>query len=94
MSLDKLIKIGPDLKSGDEFKPLRHFNTFFPCHVFVIDNKGDDNHDGGHVVRHGEFDYADRDHRLWLGKLTFWALSEGYSVETVAKKDAEPEWNE
>lgn len=80
-------KVGPDIRSGDEFKPLKEFNTHFPAHVFVLDIKNDNE-----IVRHGEFDYANFEHRKWLGKLTFWALDNGYSIETVSKDDVEPEW--
>jgi len=80
-----LIIIGPDIRSGDEFKPLKEFNTHFPAYVFVLDIKQDNT-----IIKQGEFDYANFEHRKWLGKLTFWALSNGYSIETVAKKDVEP----
>lgn len=86
---NEIVKVGPDIRTGDEFKPLKEFNIHCPTHVFVIDIKNDDV-----VIRHGQFDYANFEHRKWLGKLTFWALSNGYSIETVAKKDVEPEWNE
>lgn len=87
--VDKFKKVGPDIKSGDEFKPLQQFNTYFPVHVFVLDIKDDNS-----VIRHGKIDYANRDHRSWLGRLSFWAMSNGYSVETVAAKDVEREWIE
>jgi hypothetical protein len=86
---DEVIKVGPNIRTGDEFKPLKEFNTHFPAHVFVLDLKDD-----RVVIKHGQFDYANFDDRKWLGKLTFWALSQGYSIETVAAKDVEPEWKE
>lgn len=80
----KLLIVGPDIKSGPEFKPLREFNVNCPVIVFVLDLKDDST-----VIAQGEMNYADSEHRRWLGKLSFWAYSNGYSVETAAKKDIE-----
>ena len=86
---DDVLKVGPDLTNGPEFEPLKIYNTQWPSHVFVLDIKDDNT-----IIAHGQFDYAKSDHRKWLGKITFWAMSKGYAVETVAAKDVEPEWKE
>lgn len=36
-----------------------------------------------------EIDYGNREHRIQLGKLTYWAVSNHYSIETMAKRDWE-----
>lgn len=38
------------------------------------------------VIREQEIDYGNHEHRKWLGKITYWACSNGMTVETSAAK--------
>lgn len=71
---------------GAENKRLDEINTHCPIYVFLIDLKNDDD-----VVATFELDYANYADRKRLGRISFWAISNGHSVETMAKGDAEPE---
>ncbi len=69
---------------GPENIPLINFNKTFKVAVFIIDLK---NHD--EIIDMREIDYGNPDDRRWLGKVSFWSWSKGYSVETMSLKDAE-----
>ncbi len=71
-------------KRGDENKPLKEINTYCPVMVFLIDLKNNDN-----VVATFEIDYANAADRKRLGRISFWAVSNGHSVETMLRADAE-----
>ncbi len=73
-------------RPGDENKRLENFNTYCPIYVFIIDLKNKDE-----IVYQTELDYANYADKKRLGRLTFWAVQNGHSVETMAKEDAEPE---
>lgn len=75
MANDK--KIQPNL-NGPESIPLRDHNQEFPMKVTVIDIKNDDK-----VLREETIDYANHEHRKWLGRVTYWACTNGYAVETM-----------
>jgi hypothetical protein len=70
---------------GDENKRLDNINTRCPVYVFLIDLKN-----GDEIVHQEELDYANYADRKRLGRLTFWAVMHGHSVETMNKVDAEP----
>jgi hypothetical protein len=70
---------------GDENKRLDEINTHCPIVVFVIDLQHEDE-----VVYQTELDYANYADRKRLGRLTFWAVMNGHSVETMSKADSEP----
>ena len=61
--------------SGPEFGPLRDFVKEFKILVEIFDKSGS-------LIRTERMDYGKREDRLWLGKLSFWAWSNGHSVET------------
>lgn len=61
--------------SGPEDMPLREYVKSFPMVVTIYN--GDD------IVREEHIDYGNFEHRKWLGKVTFWACSNGYTVETM-----------
>lgn len=71
-------------RPGDENKRLDNINTHCPIIVYIIDIAHDDN-----IVYQTELDYANYADRKRLGRLTFWAVSNGHSVETMKKEDAE-----
>jgi hypothetical protein len=65
---------------GEESVPLKEYVKHFPLTVTVYDAK--DN-----VIRQEHIDYGNFEHRKWIGRVTFWACSQGYVVETQAKKE-------
>lgn len=64
-------------------KPLAQINNYKPISVFIIDLKNDDD-----VVDTIELDLANSADRKTLGRITFWATENGYSVETMSREDA------
>lgn len=66
-------------KNGPEFAPLRNYVKSFKIIVEIFDK--DDN-----VIRTERMDYGEPEDRAWLGKLSFWSWSNGYSVETRQDK--------
>ena len=66
---------GMNKRSGPEFAPLRNFVKSFKIQVTIFDS--DDK-----IVREEVMDYGKPEDRMWLGKLSYWAWSEGYIVET------------
>lgn len=61
--------------NGPEGMPLKDFIRNFMITVSVFD--------GDRLIREETIDYGNKDHRQWLGKVTFWAVSNGYAVETT-----------
>lgn len=55
---------------------LNEYIKSFPLIVTVFDKK-----DCVIVERH--IDYSNREHRLFMGRLTIWAVNNGYIVETA-----------
>lgn len=72
-----------EYKKGVENLPLRQVNTSMPIMVYVINLKNDDE-----IVQELQLDYASFEDRKHLGRITFWAVSNGHSVETMSLKDA------
>jgi len=68
---------------GAENLRLAEINTHCPIMVFIIDLQHDDD-----VVFQTELDYANHADRKRLGRLTFWAVMNGHSVETMSRNDA------
>lgn len=54
--------------------PVREYVKHFPMMISV--------YDGDKLVKEQEIDYGKYEDRRFLGKLTYWALTEGYTVET------------
>lgn len=73
----------PEYRKGIENVPLLAPNTDCPIMVFVIDLKNNDE-----VVEQKELNLANHEHRKYLGKLTFWAVNNNHSIETMSVKDA------
>jgi hypothetical protein len=73
----------PEYRKGIENVPLLSPNTDCPIMVFVIDLKND-----SEVVEQKELNLANHEHRKYLGKLTFWAVNNNHSIETMSVKDA------
>ena len=70
-------------RAGVENLPLRQINTHCPIIVIVTDLSTDE------IVSTIELDYAKFDDRKHLGRLSFWAISNKHSVETMAKSDVD-----
>ena len=73
-------------RRGAENVPLREINKNMPVLVIVYDLRNNDN-----VVEEKRIDYGDAEDRKWLGRITFWAVTNHCSVETIAIVDAEAE---
>lgn len=41
----------------------------------------------GRKIRNEKINYGDREARLWLGRSTYWATTNGYMVQTCAEVD-------
>lgn len=69
-------------RQGIENVPLREINKSCPIIVIVTDLERDE------IVQTLEMDYAKIDDRRHLGRISFWAISNGHSVETMSRSDA------
>jgi len=69
---------------GPENLPLQSFNKSFIVVVFIYNLKNNDE-----VIDMRQIDYGSLEDRRWLGRVSFWAWSKGYSVETMRLSDAE-----
>lgn len=59
--------------------PLREYVNSLPMTITVYD--GDD------VIKQEHVDYGNYEHRKFLGRITFWALSNDYTVETCKSEE-------
>lgn len=71
---------------GAENKRIENYVTYCPIRVYIIDLAN-----GDEVVHEEELDYSNNADRRRLGRLTFWAIMNGHSVETMNRSDALPE---
>lgn len=71
---------------GAENVPLRDINKNLQCLVIVYDLRNQDA-----PLVENKINYGDAEDRKWLGRITFWALTNHCSVETIAIVDAEAE---
>ncbi len=78
------MKLEPPNPNGPESIPLRDYVKSFKVAVFIYDLKNNDE-----IIDMREIDFGNRDDKAWLSKVSFWAWSKGYSVETMSLKDAE-----
>lgn len=62
-------------KTGPEWAPLRKYVETFKIIVDIRDSSGK-------VIRTEAMDYGVSEDRLWLGKISFWAWSNGHEVVT------------
>lgn len=63
--------------------PLQSFVKSFLMVVSVIDLKDDK------VIQKFDLDYGNYEHRKFLGRVSYWAMSNGHAVETMSAKDWE-----
>ncbi len=78
-----------EYRNGAENVPLREINKNLQALVIVYDLKNDDK-----PLVEKRINYGDAEDRKWLGRITFWALTNHCSVETIAIVDAEVEVKE
>ncbi len=76
--MDKELKAKMDREAGPEFAPLKEIVREFKITVEISDSSGK-------VIRTEEIDYGSRDDKQWLGKLTYWALSNGNTMNMKRK---------
>ena len=77
-----------EYKRGIENVPLKEVNKNLPILVIIYDLRNNDN-----VVTEVRLNYGDYEERKYLGRLSFWALTNHCSIETIAIIDAEAERN-
>lgn len=75
-----------EYRRGMENIPLRSVNNSCPALVIVYDLRNGD----APIVEH-KIDYSNPEDRKWLGRITFFAMTNHCSVETMAIVDAEAE---
>lgn len=77
-------------RPGAEKVPQRgiNFNDARPIMVMIYDLSVSDDQDA--LVIEERLDYSKFDDRKRLGQLTFWAITNHHSVETIALEDAAP----
>ena len=66
-------------RNGPEFAPLRNYVKNYNILVEIYDK--DDN-----IIRTEQMDYGNYEDRIWLGRLSYWAWTNGHSVETRAEE--------
>lgn len=70
-------------RKGLENIPLQKINISMPAMVIVYDLNNDDN-----IVVEKQIDFANFEDRKYLGRISFWAMQNHHSVETIALVDA------
>ena len=75
-----------EYRKGAENVPLRQVNNSCPALVIVYDLKN-----GDKPVVENRIDFSNPEDRKWIGRITFWAMQNHCSVETIAIVDAEAE---
>lgn len=70
-----------DIPRGPEDVPLRNRITTLPIVILIIDVKSK------RKIREERIDFSDKEARGWLGKVTAWAVSNGYIIQTCAASD-------
>ena len=73
-------------RKGAENIPLREINKNLPILVMVYDLATDK------LIEEKRMDYGNAEDRKHLGRITFWALTNHCSVETIAMIDADKEY--
>lgn len=70
---------------GAENVPLPNINKNLPILVLIYNLKNNDE-----LVTELRLNYGNQDDRKHLGRITYWALTNHCTVETIAMSDAEP----
>lgn len=64
---------------GPENVPLKTVINDLQIVILIKDLKSNQ------IIRTEKINYGDREQRSWLGKVSYWAYNEGYSVETMSE---------
>lgn len=70
-----------DIPRGPEHIPLQNRISTLPIVILIIDVKSK------RKIREERIDFSDKEARGWLGKLSAWAFTNGYKLETCAESD-------
>lgn len=70
-----------DIPRGPEDIPLKQYIKEHWIIVTIVDIKSNTK------IRSEKINYSERDARLWLGKVTYWATTNKYEVRTCAEAD-------
>lgn len=70
-----------EIPRGPEDIPLKSYIKDHALIVTIIDVKSN------RKIREEKINYSDRELRIWLGKVTLWATSNGYMVQTCNEVD-------
>lgn len=70
-----------EIPRGPEDVPLRAYIKDMPLVILIKDIKSN------RVIREEKINYSEPEARKWLGRISYWACNNGYSVETMAEKD-------
>jgi hypothetical protein len=68
--------------NGPENIPLKEYIKSFKLQIQIIQLSND------LIIRTEVIDYGNTEERKWLGKITYWACTNGYYVETMSLEDA------
>lgn len=66
---------------GPEDVPIKRIVKELPIVAMIY------NLETGETVREEHLNYGDVEERKWLGKLSYWAYTNGMSIETMTKAD-------
>lgn len=70
-------------RKGAENVPLKNINKDMPILVLVYNLQTDA------LVEEKRINYGDAEDRRWLGRITYWAVTNHCSVETMAISDVD-----
>ncbi len=70
-----------DIPRGPEDVPLRKKIMELQIVIVIVDIKSK------RPIREERIDFSDREARSWLGRLSAWAFTNGYSIITCAASD-------
>ncbi len=70
-----------EIPRGPEDVPLRTFIKDLFIVLLIKDIKSE------RYIREEKVNYGDQEVRRWIGKVSYWAWSNGYQVETLSLKD-------
>ncbi len=71
----------PNIPRGPEDLPPKNYIQDIELVILMRDIKSN------RVIREERINYSDKDARRWLGKVTYYAVSNGYAIETLNAKD-------
>ncbi len=70
-----------EIPRGPEDLPLKRIITDLPIVIVIVDIKSN------RRIREERINFSDREARAWLGRITAFAIVNGYKVETCAASD-------